>query len=291
MKTQVSILCLIMMMAVSCNFNKKEAKMHFEKSEAYFNKKDWNNASKEIEIAIKLDSANLESFYLKAKILSKSELYDEAIKALSHLISKNYKSDSVNFLIAKCYFNKSSYYHTKEYNSNKKDEALKTSLTYIDEAIKINRYYFDAHNLKQRTLFNLNSFEQTIIALNNALNIFPNDMRLVFSRGVVKEKLGDKSGAIIDLSTSINSNKLDSFDLSTAYRFRGLIYSNIDSLQNGIDDCTKSIQFDPESELSYLVRAGCFRKLGQMDKACEDYRKSADFGYIPAYEFIKQYCE
>ncbi len=291
MKTNQIILSLLVLLVSSCNFDQKEAKKHFEKSESYYKKKDWNNATIEIDSAIKLDSTNLESFYLKSKILVKSKQNDEAIQTLEFLLNKNYKLDSINFTIALCYFEKASYYHSEEFNTFKKEEALKKSLVFLDDAIKINRSYFEAHELKHQALFNLGSFEKAIIVLNNALNIFPNNMTLIFMRGVVKEKLGDVTGAIIDLNTSINSNKLDSNDISTAYRFRGLIYSNIDSLQNGIDDCTKSIEFDADSKLAYFSRGHCYRLYGQMEKACEDYRKSADLGYVPAYDLIKQYCE
>jgi len=291
MKTQIIKLILLTLLFSSCNIDKKNSKVHFGKSEDFYKSNDWYNASKEIDIAIKLDSTNLESFYLKSKILNKSNLYVDAIQTLKFILNKNFKPDTINYSIAGSYFSLATYYHTQEYDAFKKQEALANSLLYIENSIKMNMNYFEAYNLKQKILFNMGRYNEAIITLNNALNIYPGNMSLLFSRGVVKEKLGDISGSIIDLNVAIISNKLDSDDLSTAYRSRGIIYSDIDSLQNAIADCTKSIEFDPKSELAYLIRGGCFRKLGQMDKACEDYRKSADLGYIPAYDLIKLYCE
>jgi len=206
-----------------------KSKEHFNKAKEYFKSEDWNNASKENDIALKLDSSNFEVSILKSKIKQKMNANEEAVQILKSLLNKNYKTDTINFLIANNYFSIGSYYTFQKSNDKKRQTAYNNALTYFDKAIKINSQYLKAFENKSRVLYNLGRFEEAIITLNNAILIFPKRMSLISARGVVKDKLGDKAGAISDLNKAINSTMLDSIDIGTACRFRGIIYSNIDS--------------------------------------------------------------
>jgi tetratricopeptide (TPR) repeat protein len=277
-------------MFFSCNSDKQKSIDHFNKAKECFKNKDWNNASKENDIAIKLDSSNFESIILKSKIKEETKANEEAIQILKSLLNKNYKTDTINFLIADNYFEIGNYYTFQKSDDDKMQDAYNSALTYFDKAIKINSQYIKAYDQKQKVLFNLDRFDEAVITLNNAIGIFPKNMSLISARGIVKDKLGDKTGAISDLNMAINSTKLDSMDLATALRFRGNIYFESDSLQNAIIDFTKAISYNPNDDLSFVSRGELYRKLGEKDKACDDFRKAADLGLVAIYETIKEYC-
>jgi len=55
---------------------------HYLKSKELFKNDDIKNASSEIDIAIALDSSNLDFQIIKSKIISETDNYEQAIKIL-----------------------------------------------------------------------------------------------------------------------------------------------------------------------------------------------------------------
>ncbi|MCS6795722.1 MAG: tetratricopeptide repeat protein [Raineya sp.] len=102
--------------------------------------------------------------------------------------------------------------------------------------------------------------------------------------------MGDFTGAMADLNTAIESKKLDSEYLAKAYRFRGLAKFEKNNFDEAIEDFTTSLKYD-NSYLTLYNRANAYIRLGERDKACEDYRKAAERGLSEAYEAIRKYCE
>jgi len=150
--------------------------------------------------------------------------------------------------------------------------------------------YFYAHVAKQEVLHNLNRYDEALVVLNNAINLFPDNILLICNRGVEKIYLGDLTGAMTDLNKSIQSNKLDLFGFASAYRFRGNLYLKKGNADEAIKDLTSSLKYNPKDETVLVIRAECYKEKGLKDKACEDYRKAADLGFVSIYKTIKEYC-
>lgn len=286
--------CLIIPFFVSllfsCTNAKKDAKEHLAKATDFFKKEDYSNATMEVEAAFKLDSTNYDIHILKAKILNKSNHFEDAIEILQSQIPKNFKQDTVNFLIGDSYFDIGFYHTSQEFDNEKKTIAFNNAIKYYDYGLKHNAQYYNCYLGKQRALHNLGNYDKALITLNSALLVFPDSTDLVFSRGVEKNYMGDKTGAMSDLNSSIRSNKLDSITLSDAYRFRGYIYFDKGDNEEAISDLTIAISYDPKNELAYLARAGMYKSQGAKDLACEDYRKCGDLGYVAVYKIIEEYC-
>lgn len=291
MKKCFTLLITLAIILFSCSSKRKQAIDQFAKAKQYYIKNDYGNALKLVNSAELLDSNNYDVKLLKAKIKSEINQEEEAIQILKSLLPINFKSDTVNYLIGNFYFGIGTYYSLKKKNFNKETEAFENSIKYSDISIGLNPRYFNAYLQKQRVLHNLGRYDEAMITLSNAITFFQDSMNLIYSRGVEKHYLGDNSGAMTDLNFAIKSNKLDSSDLSYAYRFRGSIYQVKDSLDKAINDLTAAINFNPKDELAYADRADLFRKKGEKDKACMDYRKAAELGYILMFENIKEYCE
>lgn len=275
----------------ACTSNKKKSVEYFAKSNHFFEKEDYVNASKEIDTAIFLDSTNLDNKILKSKILANLNLYDDAILILKSILSENYKSDTINYLIGNCYFGMGSRFNTMKTESEKEKDAYNNSIFYTDFALKINPQYYSAYVQKHRVLHNLNKYGESMLILNAAINLFPDSVYLKLARGIEKHFLGDDYGAMVEITDAIHSNKLDSFDYSDAYRFRARIYKSNDSIDVAIQDLTKAIGYNPKNELSYYSRAKLYRAKGLNDEACADYRKCADLGFIAIYDTIRKYCD
>lgn len=290
MRKVFKFLIILTSLLFSCTSDKDKAKIELSKADKFYQNKDYGNASKEIDSAFMLDSANYDILILKAKIKAGSNLNEEAIQLLKNILPKNFKTDTVYFLIGDSYFNIGYYFIAKKKDSEKATDAFQNSIKYYDSSISKNTQYFASYLGKQRALHNLGRYDEALIVLNTAISFFPDSISLIFNRGVEKSYLGDNIEAMIDINKSIQSNRLDSNDLGIAYRFRGNIYLVKDSLEKAIEDISISISYNPTDEIAYLERAEAYRAKGLKDKACEDYRKSADLGLVSVYEKIKEYC-
>ena len=139
-------------------------------------------------------------------------------------------------------------------------------------------------------MHNIKKYNEALITLNNAIEIFPDSMNLICYRGTEKIFLGDLKGAMIDIDKSIESHQMDSSDMSAAYRYKGYILREMNKLEEAVASLTLAINYDDTNELLFATRADLYRRLGLKDNACKDYRKAADLGMVTIYEEIKKYC-
>jgi tetratricopeptide (TPR) repeat protein len=274
----------------SCSTDKKKAIEHYVKAQELYKNDDIKNASSEIDLAINLDSSNLDFQIIKAKIVTKTDNYELAIEILNALSSKNFKLDTVNYNIGSCYFGYGNYFSIKQNDNGKANDSYEKALNYYNNAININTQYFDAYIGKQRVLHNLNRHNEALVVLTTAINIFPDSTSLICNRGIEKMYLGDLVGALTDLNKAIQSKKLDSLNFASAYRFRGILYLKKGNPDEAINDLTEALKYNPKDEYALVNRADCYKQKGLKDKACEDYRKAADLGYVSIYKEIKEYC-
>lgn len=284
------ILTIATTLIFSCSTDKKKAIEHYIKAKELYKNDDIKNASSEIDLAIKLDSSNLDFQIIKAKIITETDNYELAIKILKSLSSKNFKLDTVNFNIGSCYFSYGNHFSMKQNDEEKANNSYEKALNYYNNAININTQYFDAYVEKQKVLHNLYRYAEALVVLNTAINLFPDSTSLICNRGVEKMYLGDLTGAMTDLDKSIQSNKLDSLDFASAYRFRGNLFLKKGKPDQAINDLTNALKYNPKDEYALVTRAECYKEKGLKDKACEDYRKAADLGFVSIYETIKEYC-
>lgn len=284
------LLYILIILLIACNTKKSEANKHLQSAIEHYHNENHQLASKEIESAKKLDSTDLEIKFWDSNIKNGSKLYTQSINILKDLLKKNYKIDTCYDLISTNYFEIGHDEESQKNNESVVNTAYETAVKYCDSAIIKNNLFFSAYGKKVRALHNLGKINDALVTINNALTLFPDSLTLIFLRGVEKDQLGDESGALLDLNKVIESNKLDSFNLAEAYRFRGLIYRDKDSTDKAIIDLTKSIDLYPKYERCYYERALLFKAKNNKEKACADYRKAADLGMTSVYEEIKKYC-
>ena len=284
------ILAIATLLLFSCSSDKRNSLEHFSKAKELYKNNDINNASSEIELAIKLDSTNLDFQITKAKIISKTENFEMAIAILMDISNKKFKLDTVNFELGSCYFDYAKYFSMKQNSKEKEIDAYEKAITYYNNAINLNMLYFKAYDRKQKALHNLYRYDEALIVLNTAINLFPDSTSLICNRGIEKMEMGDLTGGVTDISTAIESNKLTIDDLATAFRFRGILLFRKGQFDQAIFDLNNSINYNPKDQYTYFNRAECYKAMGIKDKACEDYRKSADLGFMSAYPTIKEYC-
>ena len=126
---------MIILMITGCTNKKYQANEHFKKANEYYFKDDYVNALKQLSLAQNLDSTNFEFHILKAEIKTITNRQSEAIEILEMVLNKNYKADTVSYLIAGNYFELGSHYNVESLNSDQRDLSFRNAVRYYDNAL------------------------------------------------------------------------------------------------------------------------------------------------------------
>jgi len=113
-------------------------------------------------------------------------------------------------------------------------------------------------------------------------------MRSWFKRGVAKNDLNDVEGALKDFTTYINKGG----KYVWVFRERN-IYFEKEMFQESLEDYLSSITVDPNEEFvshPYYSIGHCRAALGDMDGACEDWKKSSEKGNKFAADDLLKHC-
>ncbi|MHB1276781.1 MAG: tetratricopeptide repeat protein [Bacteroidia bacterium] len=290
-KKDISFIIFAILFFVACISDRNEANQHYEKANLYFTSEEYDSAAVEIRKAQILDSNNLDFKFLEAKIMPYNGLNLEAIELFQVLLSSNYKSDTVSYLIGTCYLNIASYHRVVEPDTAKNKAALILAVEYFDDVIRIYHKYYEGYLGKQRALHELEKYDVAINTLDEALGHFPDSMMLVYSRGVEKYYVGDTLGAIMDIDLSIRRKTMKPVDMSIAFQFRGMIYYRNQEYQSALDCYTAAILYDNANPYTFISRATVYREIGSKDEACADYKKAAEMGYVAIEDVSEIYCK
>jgi tetratricopeptide (TPR) repeat protein len=93
--------------------------------------------------------------------------------------------------------NQPDYFYQKG-NSFAAMSKMEEAVRQYDAALKINPAHVDALNNKGNALAAQNKFPEALVAFDAALKAAPNAANSYFNRGMVRNTLGDKSGACAD---------------------------------------------------------------------------------------------
>ena len=113
------------------------------------------------------------------------------------------------------------------------------------------------------------NINNSIIYLNEAIEIDPYDARFYISRGTFKGTESHED-AIEDYTKAIEIEPNNVF----AYRLRGDSKRKLGDYQGAINDYSKAIEIYPNKAYLYNYRAESKRKLGDKEGADEDDRKA-----------------
>jgi len=276
----------------SCTDKGKElAKSQLIKGKEFFYESRYDSALVFCNKALQSDSSLIEAEYYKGRCLGNLGKYEEAILSFEKCVAKKFVPDSVNYLIALSYF---SLGNNKTRVSGKDSLAnifYQKSVNHLDSALRLNDKLYYAHIYKVNSFHNMDKFKEALDAVNKSILLFPDSLELFVHRAIEKSSLNDHKTAI-DEFTELEKkiSDIDSFNASMIYRYRGLSHSKLKEHRKAVEDFTRALDFEGDSELIYYNRAISYYNLRNKDKCCEDLRKSADLGYIIAYDLIEKIC-
>ncbi len=277
------------------------AEENYQQASIAFENKDWKNALKLLDKAIKLDSSNVDFFILKGQVQDELKQYRESFDTYSLGISL-FPNDP------HLYFNRGNIwllYHEFEYAA--KDFTLALKLT-DDEVLKhrsiTNRaaakiYMRDFESAYQdlivshkydtteiATLINLGAVcdeigkgDETLKYLMKAIEIDPKSYDAYGNIGFKYQEMGEYKTAISYFDKVLELSPNDPLGFSN----RGFNKLKLGDTKGAMSDIDKSIKIYPENSYAYKIRALIFLEQGKKDKACKDLQIAADKGYTTMY--------
>eukprot|EP01119_Soliformovum_irregulare_P011632 TRINITY_DN2938_c0_g1_i4.p1 TRINITY_DN2938_c0_g1~~TRINITY_DN2938_c0_g1_i4.p1 ORF type:complete len:484 (-),score=130.44 TRINITY_DN2938_c0_g1_i4:13-1464(-) len=201
-------------------------------------KSEWHKALAHVEIALKFASLSDAVKLLKARALLGLNKPQEVITLTSDIIRNDANSAEALYLRGLAL-----------YQTNNVPAALKM----LQSALRS-----DPDNMDFRTAYKrAQTFEAKKKEGNDA-----------FSAGNYEEAINIYSEC---LQLEPNTSSLS----STLYCNRAAAYLKLGKHQEAIDDCTKTIEIDPNYEKAYLRRAAASMKMEKWDDAIRDYEKAS----------------
>ncbi|MEI3649617.1 MAG: tetratricopeptide repeat-containing serine protease family protein [Dolichospermum lemmermannii FEM_B0920] len=191
------------------------------------------------------------AYYGKGLALYWSGKYPEAITALQQAVKSQ-----PDFVPAWYYL--SSVYRY----SNQLDKALAAT----DKAIQLQPNNPNLYNQKSVVLIDLKRYREAAAAINKAIELSPRAAFYV-NRGIVRNELGDKPGAIDDYNQAIKINP----NLAQAYNNRGIVRNELGDKPGAIDDYNQAIKINPNLAQAYNNRGGVRNDLGDKPGAIDDF--------------------
>jgi tetratricopeptide (TPR) repeat protein len=292
--------------------NEPNHEVYYWRGKVFLSNKDFVNAISDFTQVIKYNSAwVMESYYLRAQSnleLNKFRLslidIDSAINSIiqttdSLEISKYYSLKGV--ICAKLLNDNeaiNNFLKSIEFNSNNSVAFYNRGLTYarlnnfklaiedFTKSILINPLLTDAFTNRGLAKKEINDAHGAVNDYSSAIELNPTDYKIYYYRGFSKMYLEDYLGAVRDFNSTIVLNP--KFQL--AYEGRADANYALKEYQKAIDDYNVVIANNPRNKWAYFFRGNSFKKTGQVNNACSDWKKAKSLGFAEADIVIKNFC-
>ncbi|MDO9553856.1 MAG: hypothetical protein Q7J63_15235 [Rhodonellum sp.] len=152
-----------------------------------------------------------------------------------------------------------------------------------------------------RSMVKLNNSDEmgAISDLTISIEVKPSDYGY-YHRGILKIKLNDLKGAVLDFDKSwtycfIKSSpfRLDVTDISQTdiYLIRGKCHYALKNYISSLRDFKDLIKINDRNEEGNLYKGMNEYQIGNFTVACSDWRRAGDLGSEKAYELLKEFCQ
>ncbi|MCX7723757.1 MAG: M48 family metalloprotease [Thermodesulfovibrio sp.] len=140
---------------------------------------------------------------IKAKIISTKDSYDYVEKAKKYIKSRNY-NEALSLLDKAIEIYGSNYAYTYRALVNLNLNKYNNAISDADKAIQLDSLYFKPFLIKGIALTKIGKWRESIVSLNKAKQLIPDNADLYYYLGVDYHEIGDRKNAIEHLSTALN---------------------------------------------------------------------------------------
>ncbi len=199
---------------------------------------------------------------------------------------------------------------------------LPEALAKTREAMNMTQDYHPAIQKEINILFLMNDEKESVKAVENAIDRYPDIAEYSYLRGIINNGRGKFLKALDDFSRAIDMKSagilykcylgrgvsyynlleydeaLDDLNASiqqndtvaSAYYSRAMVYYEIKDYAAAVNDFQKSLQFSEGNAALYFNLGMAFYRLKEMDKACPNFNKSCSMGNINACRMSLMEC-
>ena len=157
------------------------------------------------------------------------------------------------------------------------------------KSIEFDNHVIAAYNQRGLSKYELDDYNGAIADFTKTIELDPNAWQPYSNRAMVKSDLKDHSGAMADYNKSI---ELD--PNPATYANRGMSKNDFKDYSGAVNDFTKAIELEPNDSFftsDCYKRRGISRELlGDLNAACADWKKAAEFGDTEAAEKLANNC-
>lgn len=267
----------------------------------------FQSAIDDFDKALSMDS-NLKDGYVKRGI-AKLELtkYEAAIEDFDSGIGANRSLDSIAYRYRGHAYAKLGLYGNalNDYNEalkyNARDVELiseksaifmtlgdnEKALDLIDLALKIEKDYIES--ISKNSILLGGSYQNLDRLLTLALeyqNFHPGDAQNNLNIGYIYVKLKQPDNALKNLN-NVTGELANSYDL---HFNKAMAYFYLLDNQHAIEHFEVAIGKQPDTGLSYVYMADCYKALGNKTKACESLERASSRGILGAQEIFEANC-
>lgn len=151
---------------------------------------------------------------------------------------------------------------------------IQEALADYNKALELNPEDIYTYVYRGITYKKSEEFQKAINDFNRALGYYPEDDFIYFHRAQTQGLAGDKRSALESYSTCIRLNPQGSYMFGDAYSFRGDLRAEEGNYPGAIADYSQAIKITPDSHELYINRGDALRKLGEEEKARENYSQA-----------------
>ncbi|NUM33343.1 MAG: protein kinase [Candidatus Brocadiae bacterium] len=166
----------------------------------------------------------------------------------------------------------------------------------LQEAKKESQLYLSqAFLYKGIVLFHQKEYDDAIRAFTKTLEIDPNSYDAYAKRSIAYFKNSQYQKALEDINKSLSLQKE-----ASSYYHRGLIYKEIDKMDEAFQDCNVALEMSPRDDNAYNLRGIIYLSRGLFENAIKDFSKAISlspgdivyrFNRGEAYFMAKKYHE
>lgn len=123
----------------------------------------------------------------------------------------------------------------------------------------------------------MGDYAKALEYVNQALQMNPDDLNLIGTKGNILGESGDIDGAIAEWTNYIERNP----DFSVGYYRRGFYEDNDNRTDAALEDYNMAIMLQPDYAYAYLGKGDMLMRKSQAEEAMEAYRKVVELDTIP----------
>ena len=280
-------------------------KAHYYLGYTKMKKDDLKGALVDFSRALKFDNSLTDAFYYRGYIQMKDNNLETAIRDFEDAAQIDPENHKLHYNAGLCHYKLKNYV-----------EAVNSFTMTMDLKPAYNKSYY----YRAMSFLKLEKNDKAIADFTSGIESEP-AVELLYNRGLLYSKQDEQGKALTDYVSALKikpdhipslKNSANIYLKQKDYKASANVFQQLQALEKdeeshylnaGICHFNNGSYADGEKSLSALItmkpdhaealfnRANTYAKLGQMESACKDIRKSAELGFDKAFEYVAGYCQ